>query len=55
MATKCIDQMPPPSATAAIETTTLRRPAGSFEAPRVSDRPVNPAIIATASEARTSR
>ena len=33
-----------------METTALRRPVSRRDAPRVSDRPVNPAISATASE-----
>jgi len=55
MATKCIDQMPPPSVIADNVTTVFRRATDNCDAPRVSESPVNPAINATASDAAISQ
>ena len=47
MATKCMDQIPPPKATAAIATAILRCMSDFSDRFRVSDSPVNPATNAT--------
>ena len=54
MPTKCIDQIPPPSAKAACATRALRRPADRSRRFEVRRRLVNAAMMATASDAITS-
>ncbi len=53
MPTKCIDQMPAPSATAALAITALRAAGASALMPVVSCRPVKDAAIATATDTAT--
>jgi hypothetical protein len=53
MATKCIDQMPTPSATAAIVTSRFRSELGLRMLPRVSESPVKLAMSETARAAST--
>ena len=53
MPTKCIDQMPTPSATAALAITTLRAAGASALMPVVSCSPVKDAAIASATDTAT--
>ena len=55
MATKCIDQIPPPIAMDESAMVLLRRASGCADSPLVKDRPVKPAISATQSDASTSQ